>query len=63
MDVDPVFKVPALLLATAAFYYSFTPPTPLNVSEKEGAVVASTYERLMRVMFRWLGIYMVSNHN
>lgn len=63
MDVNPVFKVSALLLATAAFFYSFTPPTPMNVSEKEGAVVPSTYERLMRVMFRGLPVYMVSNHN
>ena len=43
MDVDPVFKFPALLLATAALYYSFTPPTPLNVSEK-----AQWFHQLMK---------------
>ena len=37
------------------FIYSTHSPEPF----REGAVVPSTYERLMRVMFRWLGVYII----
>lgn len=59
MDVTPTFKIPGLLLAAAALSYSFNPPNPINASTKDGAVVPSTYERLMRIMFRGLGVYRV----
>ena len=62
MDVDPISKVLGLLVATTAIWHSFNPPNPINVSEKEGAVVPSTYERLLRIMFRGLGAYRVGNH-
>ncbi|KAF8622388.1 hypothetical protein AX15_007042 [Amanita polypyramis BW_CC] len=57
MEFGPLVKIPLVLLTTAGFHISNAPPNP-KPSVKEGAIISSPWERLVRTATSVISAYM-----